>query len=85
MKKEVTIRSENKEIMLTAQAVSLKDSFLLLGFETRAAFVKTVCDYFPKYNNIEGISKLQRFWAFRLTDKSVNDDVETVINKLSYE
>lgn len=85
MKKAITIRSENAEIMTLARVLQLKDSFLFLGFKTRRAFVVSVADYLPKYNTINGLSKLERWWALRLTDENVNSDVELVLNKLKNE
>ena len=85
MKNEVIINSNRPEIIESARALALKEEYMNLGFSSRVSFVETLCYYFPIYKDQKGISKLQRFWNMRLIDKTVNDHVETAINKLKYE
>ncbi len=85
MKKQVIISSKNPEIMVAANALRLRNSILDMGFKTRSVVVDLIVEHYPKYATSKGINRLQNWWNGRVNDKTINNDIEMVINKLKHE
>lgn len=85
MKNPIVIKPANEEIGVWATVVKLKNDFLNLGFEKPLAFAQVVCDILPAYSTPQGIKKLNHWWSLRVKDADLNNDLETVLEKLRHE
>ena len=78
----IEILPVDEEMKLLATAVKLLNDFKRLGFVKRAAFLETVMDIDHEYKSFDNIQKLNNFWAGRVKDKFLNDDLQLVLDKL---
>jgi len=78
----IEIYPVDDEMNLLATAVKLLNEFKIMGFVRRQGFVELVMDCKPEYQTFENMQKLNNFWAGRVKDKNLNDDLQTVIDKL---
>lgn len=83
--KIVQINPVNNDMYLLANAIRILNEYKRLGFNNRGAFLEVVRLKDPEYNDYNLLRKLEFFWAGRLKDKHVNDDLEVILEKLKIE
>ena len=67
------------------EAIDILNEFKKLGFETRESFVSVVQQLDTEYLGYKKAMKLQQFWAFRLRNEYVNQDLRKIIEQLKAE
>lgn len=76
----VTIRPVNEEIAKKLNALRILNDFIALGFNERKSFAQVVMDECPEFKDMNGLVKLNNFWALR--DFSINEKLEKVLDNL---
>lgn len=82
MKKSIVINPVDEEMELLANAVSILNNFKKIGFVKRESFVEMVMDEDNSYHNLQGMQKLNNFWAGRVKDASLNTDLLRIFENL---
>lgn len=75
----ISITPADNEIKILLKAISILNSFKLAGYDTPKKFVEIVCEYFGEYSDYDGQVKLKTFWACRVKDEKLNDDLQRVL------
>ncbi|RZJ33748.1 MAG: hypothetical protein EOO51_12725 [Flavobacterium sp.] len=75
----ISITPADAEMTVLLKAVSLLNSYKLAGFDTPKKFVEIVCEYFGEYGDYDGQQKLKAFWAARVKDEKLNNDLQRVL------
>ena len=76
----ITIAPFNDEIAKRLNALKILNGFLAMGISERKAFVQVIMDECPELNNLQGMNKLNNFWATR--DFTLNDTLEKILTDL---
>ena len=79
MIKTIQIQPVDEEMELLSKAVFILNEFKKSGYTTRQDFVVYVSETDNSYKNISGFNKLNNFWAGRVKDKSLNDDLQNIL------
>lgn len=82
MKKSIVINPVDEEMELLANAVSILNNFKKIGFVKRESFVEMVMDEDTSYHNLQGMQKLNNFWAGRVKDAALNTDLIRIFENL---
>lgn len=82
MKNPITIVPVDEEMELLANAVSILNSYKKIGFVKREAFVEMIMDEDTSYHNLQGMQKLNNFWAGRVKDANLNTDLIRILENL---
>lgn len=82
MKKAVCINPVDDEMELLANSIKILNEYKKLGFVTRNSFVEMIMDEYKNYHNLEGMKKLNNFWAGRVKDQGLNDDLLRIIDNM---
>ncbi len=82
MKNTISIKPVDEEMAVLANAVSILNDYKAHGFAKREAFVEAVMDEDKSYHTFQGMQKLNNFWAGRVKDSQLNDDLLKVLENL---
>jgi len=82
MNKSVCITPYDEEMAVLANSLNILNEYKKLGFVKREAFVELVMDEDKSYQTFEGMKKLNNFWALRVKDESLNEDLVRVLENL---
>lgn len=82
MNNSVCIYPVDDEMALLANAVNILNEYKRIGFVKREAFVELVMDEDSSYHNLKGMQKLNNFWAGRVKDQFLNDDLKKILENL---
>lgn len=82
MIKKIEIIPVDEEMELLSKAVFVLNEFKKAGYKTRQDFVEYVSETDISYKNIGGFNKLNNFWAGRVKDKSLNEDLQKILDQL---
>ena len=82
MNNSVCIKPVDDEMALMANSLRILNDYKKLGFTKREAFVELVMDEDKNYQNFEGMKKLNNFWALRVKDMILNQDLLKVLENL---
>jgi hypothetical protein len=83
--KKICIETKNEGIALIAEALKIKNTFMLLGFDRRNSFREVVQDHCPKYKDYHFAEKLNVFWSVRCIDQDLNNELLNVLEQLKNE
>ncbi|QGK72815.1 hypothetical protein [Flavobacterium sp. SLB02] len=82
MKNAILIEPVDEEMTLLANAVLILNNYKAAGFENRSAFVELVMGEDKSYHTPKGMTLLNNFWACRVKNKELNDDLTRILEKL---
>lgn len=85
MTNQIIIDPANDDMKAKCTALKILNDFAALGFDSRGAFMAIACHYFPKYKDGKQNVRLSNWWYTKFTDVQMNEEMETVLNKLRYE
>lgn len=85
MKNLIQIDPIDEEMALLGNAVFILNNYKRAGFVKREAFVELVMEEDKSYHTFSGMQKLNNFWAGRVKDKSLNDDLVRILENLKSE
>ena len=80
MIKTIQIEPVDEEMELLSKAVFILNEFKKSGYTTRQDFVGYVSETDAAYKNIGGFNKLNNFWAGRVKDKFLNEDLQKILD-----
>lgn len=78
------IKQEDR-IEISIRNAQILGEFLNLGFKTFDAFCSIVSHFLKDYKSENGRIVLRQFWDIRIRTMAINDDVESVLEKLKEE
>lgn len=81
----VQFKPVDDEMELMGNSIKILNEFKRLGFVKRDAFVGLVFENDTHYKTFENMKKLNNFWAGRVKDKFLNDDLEKILETLKSE
>lgn len=82
MKNSIVINPVDDDVALLANSVRILNNYKKAGFVKREAFVELVMDEDSSYHTFQGMQKLNNFWASRVKDSVLNDDLDRIFEKL---
>lgn len=82
MKKMIHIDPVDEEMELLGNSVLILNEYKRAGFTKRESFVELVMGEDTSYHNFSSMQKLNNFWASRVKDKSLNDDLVRILENL---
>jgi hypothetical protein len=82
MKNTISITPVDEEMAVLANAVSILNDYKVLGFTKREAFVEAIMDEDKSYHTFQGMQKLNNFWAGRVKDAQLNNDLVKILENL---
>lgn len=82
---QITITPANKELSVKLKAMQLVNDFTSLGFGSRGAFLAIVKHYQTKYVDQQASIRLSNWFYGRVICEDMNNEIETVLNKLRHE
>lgn len=82
MKNTILINPVDEEMTLMANAVLILNNYKAAGFEKREAFVELVMGEDTSYHNPKGMNLLNNFWACRVKNEILNNDLIRILEKL---
>lgn len=85
MKKMIQIDPVDDEMALLANAVLILNNYKRAGFTKRESFVELIMEEDTSYHNLPGMQKLNNFWAGRVKDKFLNDELVRILENLKSE
>jgi hypothetical protein len=85
MKNSILIEPVDDEMALLGNAVLILNNYKKAGFVKREAFVELIMDEDKSYHTLQGMQKLNNFWAGRVKDKLLNEDLNKILENLKSE
>jgi hypothetical protein len=85
MKKLIQIDPVDDEMALLGNAVFILNNYKKVGFVKRESFVELIMDEDKSYHTLQGMQKLNNFWAGRVKDKSLNEDLTRILENMKSE
>lgn len=85
MKIMIQIDPVDEEMALLANAVLILNNYKKAGFTKRESFVELIMEEDTSYHTLQGMQKLNNFWAGRVKDKFLNDDLVRILENLKPE
>jgi hypothetical protein len=85
MKKSILIDPVDDEMELLANAVLILNNYKRTGFVKREAFVELIMGEDKSYHTLQGMQKLNNFWAGRVKDEVLNEDLNRILENLKSE
>jgi hypothetical protein len=85
MKNLIQIDPIDEEMALLGNAVFILNSYKRAGFVKRESFVQLIMDVDESYRTLQGMQKLNNFWAGRVKDKSLNENLTRILENLKTE
>lgn len=82
MKNSIVINPVDDDVALLANSVRILNNYKKAGFVKREAFVELVMDEDSSYHTFQGMQKLNNFWASRVKDSVLNDNLDRIFEKL---
>jgi len=82
MKNTILIEPVDEDIALLANAVRILNNYKAEGFEKREAFVELIMGEDIAYHTLKGMTMLNNFWAGRVKNKELNDNLDRILEKL---
>jgi hypothetical protein len=82
MKNTIVINPVDEDMELLLESISILNAYKTEGFVRREAFVELIMGEDTSYHNLQGMQKLNNFWACRVKDKALNDDLTRILEKL---
>jgi hypothetical protein len=82
MKNTIVINPVDEDMELLLESISILNAYKTEGFVRREAFVELVMGEDTSYHNLQGMQKLNNFWACRVKDKGLNEDLTRILEKL---
>lgn len=84
MESPVVIVPSNQEIKERLEALRLVNWFHKMGFN-RAAFMNVMRHHFARYQSEKNSNQLSNWWYGKISDETIFEDVEKVIEKIKHE
>lgn len=78
----IQFKPVDEEMEIIGNALRILNEFKGLGFVKRDAFVELVFEIDPHYKTFENMKKLNNFWAGRVKDKFLNEDLDKILEQL---
>jgi len=85
MKNLIQIDPVDDEMALLGNAVFILNNYKKVGFVKRESFVELIMDEDKSYHTLQGMQKLNNFWAGRVKDKSLNEDLTRILENMKSE
>lgn len=85
MKNSILIDPVDEDMALLANAVLILNNYKRAGFAKRESFVELVMNEDTSYHTLQGMQKLNNFWAGRVKDKFLNADLVRILENLKSE
>jgi len=85
MKKMIQIDPVDEEMALLVNAVMILNNYKRAGFAKRESFVELIMAEDTSYHTLQGMQKLNNFWAGRVKDKYLNKDLVRILENLKSE
>lgn len=85
MKNLIQIDPVDDEMALLANAVYILNDYKRIGFTKRESFVELIMGEDVAYHTLQGMQKLNNFWAGRVKDKFLNEDLKRIFENLRSE
>lgn len=85
MKNLIQIDPIDEDMALLANAVFILNNYKKVGFVKRESFVELIMDEDKSYHTLQGMQKLNNFWAGRVKDKSLNEDLTRILENMKSE
>lgn len=82
MKNPIVINPVDDDMELLLDSISILNAYKTEGFVRREAFVELIMGEDTSYHNLQGMQKLNNFWACRVKDKDLNEDLKRILEKL---
>lgn len=82
MNNSISISPVDDDIALMANSLKILNQFKINGFTKRDAFVEMVMDEDKSYHTLDGMKKLNNFWAGRVKDAELNADLQRILDNL---
>jgi hypothetical protein len=85
MKNSILIDPVDEDMALLANAVLILNNYKKAGFVKREAFVELIMSEDKTYHSLSGMQKLNNFWAGRVKDAHLNNDLIRILENLKSE
>lgn len=85
MKKIIQIDPVDEEMELLANSVLILNNYKRAGFVKRESFVELIMAEDTSYHTLQGMQKLNNFWAGRVKDRFLNTDLVRIIENMKSE
>lgn len=85
MKNTISINPIDDEMAVLVTAISILNDYKTAGFVRREAFVELIMGEDTSYHNLQGMQKLNNFWAGRVKDSGLNDDLQRIFENMKTE
>jgi hypothetical protein len=82
MKNTILIDPVDEDMALLANAVLILNNYKKIGFNKRESFVELIMDVDKSYQTLQGMQKLNNFWAGRVKDACLNKDLVRIYEGL---
>lgn len=82
MKNTILIEPVDEDMALLANAVLILNNYKKLGYNKRESFVELIMDLDKSYHTLQGMQKLNNFWAGRVKDAGLNKDLVKIYDGL---
>ena len=78
----IQIDPVDEEMALLGNAVFILNEYKRVGFVKRESFVELIMDEDKSYHTLQGMQKLNNFWASRVKDEFLNEDLTRILENL---
>ena len=78
----IQIDPVDEEMALLGNAVFILNEYKRVGFVKRESFVELIMDEDKSYHTLQGMQKLNNFWAGRVKDEFLNEDLTRILENL---
>jgi len=78
----IQFKPVDDEMKLMGDSLTILNEFKKLGFVKRDAFVELVLELDTHYKTFKNMQKLNNFWAGRVKDKFLNEDLCKILEQL---
>lgn len=82
MKNLISICPVDDEMAVLVNAIKILNDYKAAGFVKRESFVELIMDEDKSYHSLQGMQKLNNFWAGRVKDESLNTDLVKILENL---
>lgn len=83
--KSICINPVDEDMRLIVDSLNILNEFKRLGFVTRGGFVGVVQMNLEEFKDYANLTRLFQFWAGRLKDQQLNDQLNQLLNALKNE
>jgi hypothetical protein len=85
MKNMIQIDPVDNDMALLANSLLILNNYKRAGFTKRESFVELIMQEDTFYHTLQGMQKLNNFWAGRVKDQFLNDDLIRILENLKSE